>query len=115
MWHNCKTIGWSMNRMNRMEIESRVHRIVSAVLARAPVEDDLAELKADWPSDFRRAARRIAGHANASSQQPILWIIGVDEQNHQVVGASSVDPASWYAQLRSQFADGWAPEIQILN
>jgi hypothetical protein len=45
----------------------------------AAIEDDRVELKADWP-DAEKAARRVAGHANASGGGSVLWIIGLDEQ-----------------------------------
>ena len=44
------------------------------------------------------AARKIAGHANAARGEPILWIIGLDEDDHQVTGASDVELADWWAQ-----------------
>ena len=43
-------------------------------------EDDRVELKGEWPTDIPKAARRIAGHANASGGQSVLWVIGLDEE-----------------------------------
>lgn len=97
--------------MDRIEVEVRAHRIIDDVLAGRPVEDDATELKAAWPTDFRRAARRVAGHANAAAQQPIFWLIGVDEEGRRISGAGAVDPAAWYPQLQAQFAAGWAPGL----
>jgi hypothetical protein len=99
----------------RVQVEAQVHRIIDDVLAGRPVEDDHVELKAEWPKDFRRAARQIAAHANAAAQHPVMWIIGVDEKAGRLTGAAAaVDPANWFAQLESHFADRWAPQIHVV-
>lgn len=66
--------------LRRYEVEAWVLRIVEDVLARRLSEDHVVELKTDWPGDWPKAARRIAAHANSARQQPILWIIGLDEK-----------------------------------
>ena len=53
-------------RPRSQEIEYRVRRIVEAVERGEPIEDDLVELKSEWLRDHHKAARRIAGHANAA-------------------------------------------------
>ncbi len=67
------------------------------------------ELKADWPEDSNKAARRIAGHCNASTGDHVLWLIGVEEVSG-VVGANPTDMATWWSQVKSEF-DGQAPYI----
>jgi len=100
--------------MKPAELEDWALRIIERLKAGQPLEDDRVELKADWPaSDDGRAARRIAGHANAARLEPILWLIGADEKARRVSGASAVDPASWLAQVRRWF-EGLAPEQQCL-
>jgi len=63
-------------------------------------------LKAAWP-DPQKAARRIAGHANAARGAEILWLIGVDEARG-VVGAQANEMATWFPQVEANF-DGLAP------
>lgn len=94
--------------MKAHEIESWALSIIERVEAGQPIEDSRVELKSEWiPAE--KAARRIAGHANAASGAPILWLIGVDEEEG-VVGARREDLADWYPQVQSQF-DGLAPQL----
>jgi hypothetical protein len=94
--------------MRAHEIEDWTLRVIGQVKSGQPNEDYRVELKSEWP-DTQKAARRIAGHANAAHGEPILWIIGVDE-NSGVVGANREELANWHAQVRSQF-DGVAPDL----
>ncbi|HEX8181155.1 MAG TPA: hypothetical protein VF525_16540 [Pyrinomonadaceae bacterium] len=94
------------------EIENWARTIIARVKDGQSVEDHRVELKADWP-DPRDAARRIAGHGNATHGEAILWLIGVDEKRG-VTGASLVDVASWYPQVESQF-DDHAPGMRSVN
>src|SRR5262249_4597625 len=81
--------------------------------ARQPIEDSRVELKAKWPDEPAKAARRIAGHANAARGEHILWLIGVDEVNG-VSGADHQEMADWLAGVSKQF-DGLAPRCYDLN
>ena len=72
-------------------------------------EDSRVELKGEW-IDAKKAARRIAGHANSMRGEPILWIFGVDEKVGIVGLADTRDPGEWYASARSVF-DGAAPDL----
>ncbi|HEX7154999.1 MAG TPA: hypothetical protein VF618_26215 [Thermoanaerobaculia bacterium] len=101
--------------MKRLEVEVWVLRVMNAVVRRGPTEDQLVELKREWPTDFNKVARRIAGHANSARFQPIMWLIGVDEKAHTVPGAPAMDVASWIAQVRAEFAEEWAPPVDIYN
>jgi hypothetical protein len=97
--------------MRRHEIESLSHAIINRVESGQPAEDDtLVELKAQWPSEPAKAARRIAGHANTAQGDPILWLIGVDEGNAAVTGASVEEASDWFARVKSCFDDSWAPQ-----
>jgi hypothetical protein len=98
--------------MRPIEIEAWTLSIVDRVRLGAPVEDARVELKRDWPNDRNKAARRIAGQANAAHGSPVLWIIGVDEQSG-VVGASKQDPATWWPQVQGQF-EGITPDLTDL-
>ena len=84
------------------ETEHWALRVLNALDARTFGEDALVELKRDWPRDAYRAARRIAGHANAARGREVLWIIGVDEQAG-IVGAEASDMASWMPQVWQHF------------
>ena len=100
--------------MRRHEIESWALDIIDRARLKQPIEDSRVELKADWPTDRKKAARRIAAHANAARGEPILWIIGIDEGKGQVCGASASEFADWYSSVRSEF-DELAPEPISLN
>jgi hypothetical protein len=69
------------------------------------------EVKSRWP-DPEKAARRIAGHANAAREDQVLWVLGVDEKAG-VVGVDPVDLASWWDQVQRQF-DEVAPGVESL-
>jgi len=97
--------------MQAHELEAKVLGIVDRVVQGQPVEDSLIELKSGW-IDAQKAARRIAGHANAAHGQPIIWIIGVDEKGKRVVGATKTDLADWYPQVSSCF-DEVTPDLLL--
>lgn len=98
--------------MQHHEIEAWALNAIERVRSGQPNEDARVELKAEWP-DATRAARRIAGHANAARGAPILWLIGVDEKRG-VVGAPHADLAKWWPAVKSQF-DGIVPHLIDLN
>jgi hypothetical protein len=100
--------------MNTREIESWALRVIDRVEAHQPNEDSKVELKSDWPTDYSKAARRIAGHANAARGEPILWLIGVDE-TVGVQGANYGEFADWYNRIKSQFEGSFAPPVIDLN
>lgn len=99
--------------MRKQEIEFRVLNIIERVVKQQPIEDDTVELKAEWPHDHYRAARRIAGHANAARGEPILWLIGVDEKTG-VTGVDFEELSTWFARVQSRFDAGMAPALQSL-
>jgi hypothetical protein len=99
--------------MLSQRIEGRVLNLVDRVVSGERVEDALVECKAEWPS-AARAARQIAGHANAARGEPILWIIGVDEDGHQVASASDVELANWWSQVTAVFDQGITPGLTTL-
>ncbi|MFC7380911.1 hypothetical protein [Sphaerisporangium rhizosphaerae] len=98
--------------MRAIEIEDWARRVAERVTRGGAVEDSRVELKRDWP-DPTKAARRIAGHCNASAGDTVLWIIGLDE-DAGVIGASNQDTAPWWAKVKSQF-DGQAPTLQDIG
>lgn len=98
--------------MNKNEIENWALRVIGQVRDHQPNEDFRVELKTEW-IDPVKAARLIAGQANAAHGEPVLWLIGVN-QELGVVGARHKELASWYEKVKSQF-DGIAPELVDLN
>lgn len=98
--------------MRPVEIETWARRICERVANKQPVEDGRVELKADWP-DASKAARRIAGHANASRGETILWLIGVDETKG-VAGVVHQEFSNWWAKVRAAF-ESEVPALQDLN
>ncbi len=100
--------------MTPRQIEAWAIRVIERVEKKQNVEDTLVELKAEWPGDPNRAARRIGGHANAARGEPVLWLIGVDEKAGNVVGAPFSEFANWYPAVEKEF-DGIAPRCIPLN
>lgn len=98
--------------MNSRQIENWALRVIDCVKSGQPNEDCLVELKRDWISPDK-AARRIAGHANESRGENILWLIGIDEKQG-VIGVNFIDFAEWYSKVESFFND-LAPRIIPLN
>jgi hypothetical protein len=94
--------------MRPAQIEAWVLHLVDRVVAGERIEDVRVELKAQWP-EAKAAARRIAGHANSSAGDPVLWVIGLDEIKG-VVPISPIELADWRAQVEAEF-DGIAPEF----
>lgn len=100
--------------MRTHEIENWALSIIDRLLQRQPIEDSRVELKSEWPEDTKKAARQIAGHANAARGEPILWLIGVDEKAGTIPGIEFTEFSSWYSTVRSAF-DELAPEPISLN
>lgn len=97
--------------MDNTRLEYWVIDVLDRVVAGDPVEDSRVELKRIWP-DPDRAARRIAGHANASHGEHVLWVIGADEKEG-IVGAPNMDSATWFDQIKSRFV-GVTPTLHDL-
>jgi hypothetical protein len=98
--------------MRPHEIENWALNVIDQVNSGQPIEDSRVELKGEWIYHYK-AARQIAGHANAARGAPILWLIGVDEKEG-VKGAKYEALADWFSQVKSQF-DGIAPLMQDIN
>lgn len=100
--------------MNARDIERWALRVIDQVEAGQPNEDFRVELKSQWPTDFQKAARRVAGHANAARGEPILWVIGMD-QSVGIIGADHHEFADWYNQIKTAFDESFAPPVVDLN
>ena len=100
------------SRLRLQQLDMRVIELVDLVLAGGRVEDDLVECKGEWPDPQKRsAARQLAAHANKARDEPILWIIGLDEKSHALTSPSPVEFADWWAAMSSRF-DPPAPELE---
>jgi len=97
--------------LTHQEVEVWAREIVEAVLANQRIEDSRIELKSSWP-DPRKAADRLAAHANAARGTSILWLIGVDEKNCKLTNVEPVELANWLRSVES-FFDGFAPRLPI--
>lgn len=94
-------------------LEARVLQIVDIVLRGGYIEDSRVELKSEWPSDHARAARQIAGLANAGSGDEVVWIIGVDERAHALREVVPTELQNWWLATAKRFSEV-APELQSL-
>jgi len=97
--------------LTHQEVEVWTREIVEAVVANQRIEDSRVELKSSWPEP-RKAADRLAAHANAARGTPILWLIGIDEKNCELTGVDPVELANWCKSVEALF-DGFAPRLLI--
>ncbi|MFH1718622.1 MAG: hypothetical protein ABIF19_14805 [Planctomycetota bacterium] len=100
--------------MRPIDIENWALKVIERVISRQPVEDFRVELKSEWPEDPHRAARQIAGHANAARGEPILWLIGIDEKKAMVTGAGYEEISNWKQSIEAKF-DELSPVLTHLN
>lgn len=91
--------------MELQQLEARVQGIVEAAISGQQTEDSRVELKARWPEPGHRAARQIAGLANAAGGGHILWILGVNEGKRLVTPLEQVEPSNWWSTTRRWFDD----------
>jgi hypothetical protein len=96
--------------VTKAQLENKANDVLARVTARQPIEDSYVECKTDWPDEYPRAARQLAGSANAARWEPVTWLIGVDERNAAVPGAIEAELSNWYARVQAEF-DGVAPAL----
>lgn len=95
--------------MNTQQLQTLLQPIIKAILDGRPVEDTRIEVKSIW-IDPSQAARRLAGHANASRGEPIIWILGIDEKKRKVTGIDTLEMDNWIKAVEKHF-DGDAPAL----
>jgi hypothetical protein len=100
-----------MTTLQFARLESWALAVVARVEAGARVEDARVELKREW-IDSHKAARRLAGHANAARGAEVLWIIGLDEVSG-IVGTNPQQLADWWSRVQAGF-DGISPSLTDL-
>lgn len=93
--------------------ERSVRDAVERVLEGGRLEDSQFEAKArvDVSNDqfVDRLSERLGGHANAAGGQPIVWILGLDEDAHAITRDISIDQADLVQRLQRRFDEGEAP------
>jgi len=99
--------------MKKIDIEKWGLDIIERIENKQQIEDDFVELKCEW-IDSKKAARQIAGHANAARGHDILWLIGIDEEKG-LVGAKNEELANWFAQVKSEYDGNIYPDLTSLN
>jgi hypothetical protein len=99
--------------MRALELETWVTRILDAAAAGHPSEDFRIEFKREWP-DPVRAARRLAGHANAALGDQILWLVGVDDSGI-VVGSVNNERATWWPKVEGCFDEAPPRLVKDMN
>jgi hypothetical protein len=95
--------------LHSADIKAIVHDVLARIDRNQHIEDSRLELKSAWP-DPHRAARRIAGHANAGRGAPVLWIVGIDEKKG-LVGCEVAPFHDWWAQVAGHF-DAAVPALR---
>lgn len=95
--------------MKRNQAEAWALQIIDRLQTGQSVEDMRVELKERW-LDPCKAARRLAGHANAARGDDILWLIGVSDDKGEIVGADQTERSNWLHAVGSAFEDV-APDL----
>lgn len=95
--------------MRKADLESWAYRSIEAH-KRGSKEDSFVEFKRELP-DPKTCARQLAGHANASSGHPVLWLVGIDDKQASIPGDGGCDLANWTDQLAPCFDDRVAPAL----
>lgn len=93
-------------------LEAQIGEAIQQVLSGSRPEDSRVELKSGEVKNIPRTARQLAAHANAARGEPILWIIGLNENGRTVDGAQVGDFAEWISQIESWF-NGSPPHVVI--
>jgi hypothetical protein len=96
-----------------LELEAWAREVLKRVENMQPIEDSRVEIKDRW-IEPAKAARRIAGHANAARGENILWLIGADEKGGRVTGADQQELATWFPQVKA-FFDSEVPGLQEIH
>jgi hypothetical protein len=90
-------------------LEARVLELVDDVRLGKRIEDDLVECKSEWP-DINKA-RQLAASANSARGNPILWLIGLDEDSGKLVPVDRTDPAEWWSRISARFDQEVSPTL----
>ena len=100
--------------MRPRDVEAWALRVLDQINQGGRVEDTLVECKFQSdPEDAPRIARRLAGLCNAARGEPVLWLIGIkeDDGTRQDV---TIDFAHWWSRVQARF-DEIAPNPVNIN
>lgn len=95
------------------QVEDLARKAIRRAKEGKPCESSQVEFKSCWTDEksLRKAARQLAGFANAARRLPVIWIIGVEEVSGNVTGADATETANWWPKVMSHF-DSVAPSMQ---
>jgi hypothetical protein len=99
--------------MKPAEIERWALTVLDLLKGGQSIEDSRVELKRNF-GDPDSIARRIAGHANAARGDHLLWLFGVDEKTHTIIGVNGRNFADWWNQIKARFKS-LPPEVLECN
>ena len=99
--------------MKAADLEVLVCDAIDRAMRGENVEGTTIELKSDWPASYSKAARQLAGLANAARGEPVTLVIGVDEKAGSVTGADQQEIANWWGQVKSYFEFEFAPDLLV--
>ncbi|SDW89712.1 hypothetical protein SAMN04487912_105280 [Arthrobacter sp. cf158] len=94
--------------MRAIDLETRVLTAVEQIRKGQQVEHDFIECKRSWPQENK--ARQLAGSLNRAGGDPVIYIIGIDEDSGQIFDVSGTDVLDWWNQIGPQF-DQTGPEL----
>lgn len=94
------------------KLESFTLDVIDRLKKGQQIEDSQVELKSNLIEPYK-ATRRIAGHANASLGQDIVWIFGISEKG-EIIGIETSDIHDWFAKVKSYFDDVYPEFLELI-
>ncbi|MHA7289576.1 hypothetical protein ACX80V_08020 [Arthrobacter sp. MDT3-24] len=94
--------------MRAIDLETRVITAVDQIRAGKSVEHDFIECKRDWPKENK--ARQLAASLNRAGGDPVIYIIGIDEDSGEIFEVVGTEVADWWGQITPKF-DQTPPEM----
>lgn len=99
--------------MTPRDVEVWAGQVLEEIAAGRTIEDTLVELKAEWPTNHLKTARRIAAHANAARGETILWLFGAsDKDGGSIPGVNPTEFQNWWGQVRKIFNEDFPVPIE---
>jgi hypothetical protein len=95
------------------QLEAKVLTLVDAIRRNQRPEGSVVEFKRQWPDEHAKAARGIAGLANAARGEPVIWVIGIDEKTGDAFDADPPEFANWWPKVQSCFEGGFCPSLRL--
>lgn len=92
--------------MRAIDLETRVLAAVDQIRAGRSVENDFIECKRDWPQENK--VRQLAASLNRAGGDPVIYIIGIDEDTGEVFDVTGTEVSDWWNQITPKF-DQMAP------